>query len=540
MVEAIPPSPLRAAALPVATWPSRGPALAKGAAVAEHGWDVASPVRRRPPPAGLAAVMAAAAGAAASAAVRQGRWLRHRHCRPRAATAAGAIRRNQAVADRRGGADNWRDDASSAMEPPPRRSRGDLSGGRGGADTVPGNWAIATGGPLRHSIQLLMQKLNVDEGPATQIAEDLQEFAVSRDGEDPTGSKTKRWARRLVRGLSKHPGVKSVLYGGPDGTIKAIKELEKRSDRHGDRVAAIEAQHRAVREGKEGDLDSYSEATAYMADQWWVRSAHSRVAQWMDEYFLLTPEQLQRGHHPWAFKKSGGLPEGWKRYEVGGRVMFWNPKAKKMQVKEPERGADDAKVPPPPREPPVALLDVGSCNNSFTRFPYLVEPTALDLRPSEGSEGVLQADFFEVPILDPAGHAPGVRALLSEDGRLEGLVAGSFDVVVLSLVLSYIADPQRRIEMIARARRCLRDDRGLLFVIEVGSSMADVSWYKGDAAADWSMAIEGAGFKAMKFEDEVAERRPWRTHDVFQWVFETAPVQDAPLEPLMTPREMPW
>ncbi|CAE8632874.1 unnamed protein product, partial [Polarella glacialis] len=88
-----------------------------------------------------------------------------------------------------------------------------------------------------------------------------------------------------------------------------------------------------------------------------------------------------------------------------------------------------------------------------------------------------------------------------------------------------------------RARRCLKDDRGLLFVVEVGSALADASWYEQDAAAEWSRALESAGFKLLKFEDEVVDRH--KRHKLLQWVLETAPIKDdVELKPMTTPKDL--
>lgn len=396
---------------------------------------------------------------------------------------------------------------------------------------------------MSHSAELIMKQLGTEQWKAMTIAKQVQKWAVRHNGEDPTGTKTKRWARRLCRGMLQHPTLQPALFRGTfeKAVPEALEELELRSARHGARVAAIERQHSANRGGEDGDKKEYSRASAYMGEEWWMRAAHARVAKWIDEYFLLTPEQVRRGHHPWAFKQ-GGLPQGWKRYVKAGKAMFWNPEAKRMQYETPELVEPDT-APPAPREPPIAMLDVGSCSNPFVRYPYLIEPVALDLEPLHDADGVMQADFFEVPILEPEEGElqPGQRTVLGEDGQLEGVVAGSFDVVVLSLVLSYVPDPCKRMEMVARARRCLREDRGLLCVIEVGSALADSSWYIGDAAADWSRAIEEAGFKTKVFEDEIKESYPPRQHRLLQWVFETSPLQEGgALRPLMTPREMPW
>lgn len=397
---------------------------------------------------------------------------------------------------------------------------------------------------LNVSVEVLARELKLNFKEATNIAKRLQRWVVTEEGEDPTGTRTKRWARRLCRGLEQHPQLRSVLFNGPDGPLNCLAELEKRSRGHGNRVLAIENQHQAVADGEEGDLDGYSEASAWMGASWWLSEAHARVADWIDQFFLLTPEQMRRGHPIWVFKRKIGLPPGWKKYTVAGRSMFWNPKAKKMQTQAPE-GIGGEREAPPHRDPPVALLDVGSCTNPFDRYPEIITPTAIDLRPDENSRGVMEADFFEVPILDRTADAEADaegsgerRIILSDEGALEGIIAGSFDVVVCSLVLSFVQDPEKRIEMVSRARRCLRDDRGLFVVLEVGSVLADCSWYHGDPAEDWTKAIEGAGFRLLKFDEEIRDGKK-KPKMVNQWVFQTAPVpKDGKLTPLLTPKDM--
>jgi len=405
---------------------------------------------------------------------------------------------------------------------------------------IPRGWNAA-GNPLKHSANLLARTLNIQIWKAQRMAQVLQAYVVELEGEDPTGSRTKRWVRKLLRGLEKHPSLKPILFDGDyaDTVIDTIVELDKRSRRHTAKVDAIHSHHRELREGDDGNEEEYADAVSYMGNEWWVKAAHDNMAKWIDGYYLLTPEQLRRGYPPWAFKMAG-MPKGFQKYTVAGKTMYWNPSTKKMQREAPAR-VDNSSVAPPSREPPVALLDVGSCTNPFRRFPFLVEPVALDLQPGTGAAGVFQADFLQVPIVDATdNNDPKQRVLVSPDGHLDGIVAGSFDVVVLSLVLSCVPEPQQRIDMIARARRCLRDDRGLLCVVEVGTALANSKWYGGDAFQDWKNAIEAVGFRIKLFEDEVKEFRPYKTHTAFQWVFETAPALDAPLQPLLTPKDMPW
>lgn len=387
---------------------------------------------------------------------------------------------------------------------------------------------------LRPAAEVLFKGLKVNIPKCTRLAATLQRYVVATEQEDPNGMRTRGLARRLIRGLEQHPAMRQVLFAAPGGVIKVVKELQLRSARHTERFETIREQHEAVSEGEDGEMEEYTDASAYIGDAWWVRVARNKMVQWIDEYFLLTPQQLLRGYPRWAFNK-GILPKGWKRYTLQGRTGWWNPETKRLQSEAPPRL--DAAETPPGLEPPVLLLDIGSCTNGFTDYSDLVLPFALDLSPSSNSTGIYKADFFEVPIVDPESQPPGERFVVGPDGELQAIVAGSFEVAVISLVLSYVPTPGMRIEMVAKARSCLRDNRGLLMVMEVGSALADKSWYHGDAAAEWSRAIEGAGFRVLKFQDMIREGP--KKQNACLWVFETAPVPDEVLKPLYTPRDYP-
>jgi hypothetical protein len=138
----------------------------------------------------------------------------------------------------------------------------------------------------------------------------------------------------------------------------------------------------------------------------------------------------------------------------------------------------------------IRLLDVGSCYNPFVASPHaaLLDVTALDLHPAEGSP-VLQCDFLNLAIgpegsqpvvvgvdSDAAGDAAGAGATGSTAAhehlgdkqqqqqqvqqqqhlrKLVQLPAASFDVVTMSLVLSYLPTPEQREAMVFSARRLL-------------------------------------------------------------------------------------
>jgi len=86
---------------------------------------------------------------------------------------------------------------------------------------------------------------------------------------------------------------------------------------------------------------------------------------------------------------------------------------------------------------------------------------------------VYKGDFLDLKVhvhveaemtLETPSEAP------SPQTRLDLLAAGSFDVVVFSLLLSYIPSPERRAEAVWKARRLLRVG-GLLLVVTPHSTI---------------------------------------------------------------------
>ena len=104
----------------------------------------------------------------------------------------------------------------------------------------------------------------------------------------------------------------------------------------------------------------------------------------------------------------------------------------------------------------IRLLDVGSCYDPFRRFEDL-EVTAFDLcpAPTAAAPTVFKGDMLTMSITPSDSSAipttPGAA-----DETLKSLPQGSFDVVTLCLVLSYIPDPWDRTRAVWNARRLLR------------------------------------------------------------------------------------
>jgi hypothetical protein len=150
-----------------------------------------------------------------------------------------------------------------------------------------------------------------------------------------------------------------------------------------------------------------------------------------------------------------------------------------------------------PDQNKIKLLDVGSCYNPLLKYedllPYF-DITAIDLCPVDPS--VYKCDFLTVDITDsvesyqshkiscaakPSQSAPHPSSSTSTDSPAESqyhelkmLPSNHFDVIIMSLVLSYLPTPETREIMIDKARKLLVSPGhngkphygGLLIIIE--------------------------------------------------------------------------
>jgi len=394
---------------------------------------------------------------------------------------------------------------------------------------------------LMKSASMLKTELEMTEHEANDKVLELQQLAVARKVEDPFGRETEKLTFRLCKNLAIHGDLRDKLFQR-GGVFRVMDELELRSQEHREKHFALTNHHQMLRDGLEGDMAGYSENAAYMGNEWWVQLAHAKLQHWMKAYFMTSEETVAKGWNRWTFHAGGDLPHGWNRQVFQGRDLYWNPDQSRFQRQAPE--PTPLRKPPSPLEPPWHLLDIGSSYNRFAANPD-VSTIAVDLEPSQGSEGVFKADFFEVPVVE--SEAKNERVLL-ENGKLQGIVAKSFDVAVLSLVLSYVPDPVARIEMVAKARKCLKDDRGLLLILEAGEACPE-GWSAAGRPLEWSGMLESAGFKVLKYEssltgvprDANGQHQMWSREQekkAHVWVLETAPVPDEPLEPLLKPAEI--
>ncbi len=131
----------------------------------------------------------------------------------------------------------------------------------------------------------------------------------------------------------------------------------------------------------------------------------------------------------------------------------------------------------------LSLLDVGSCYNPFSKFSNYFDIVAVDLCPAPGFESqVFQCDFLEVNVdeLEKETDSCGTCLKTGSNCKVGAIQTGSynkimtlsrssFEVVVFSFFLEYLADPKQRVESCRKAHLLLKTN-GLLFILRPDSS----------------------------------------------------------------------
>eukprot|EP00615_Pteridomonas_danica_P012579 CAMPEP_0114368226 /NCGR_PEP_ID=MMETSP0101-20121206/30681_1 /TAXON_ID=38822 ORGANISM="Pteridomonas danica, Strain PT" /NCGR_SAMPLE_ID=MMETSP0101 /ASSEMBLY_ACC=CAM_ASM_000211 /LENGTH=336 /DNA_ID=CAMNT_0001518309 /DNA_START=350 /DNA_END=1358 /DNA_ORIENTATION=+ len=265
-------------------------------------------------------------------------------------------------------------------------------------------------------------------------------------------------------------------------------------------------------------LKDYSEAASAMGEKGWVRDGMNWCAQQAIKFYYNSGWKLDER------KKDHSNPK--KMDDVRSVVPS---STIDLLLKRNENNQTSHFL-----NRPIKLLDVGSCYNPFAKMAIKIpetgvheslsasdesvdafEITAIDLCPLEGCQDVFQCDFLACPIVkgddaDPVMKLEQSKSLVKDkkkvklDGvKVESLRSSSFDVVVMSLVLSYIPDPMMRAEMIARSYECLRkpsenepNEAGLLLLFERGS----IANYDDGILGEWVSSIESLGFLLVRYE----------------------------------------
>jgi len=243
----------------------------------------------------------------------------------------------------------------------------------------------------------------------------------------------------------------------------------------------------------ESSLVDYAVAATLMGEKDWVKIGNSWMASMAKEFFT-----------------EGGA----KRHYVKLRkVLHFAQHGVQMtpeQASTVSQGLQEYCLGPALK--PAKLLDVGSCYNPFLQDRDF-DVTALDLCPSHAS--VYNGDFLtvevgdkkSVPVFSPATEPfpeIGNEQWQNARFRVQQLPAESFDVVTLSLVLSYLPGWGHRHRMIAKARELLvASDKGsqhphragILIIAEKESIMGK----EDNLLKQWKEAITDMGFSLYRY-----------------------------------------
>lgn len=158
----------------------------------------------------------------------------------------------------------------------------------------------------------------------------------------------------------------------------------------------------------------------------------------------------------------------------------------------------------------IKLIDIGSCYNPLSKSnsSHLFDITALDLFPAEKS--VFKCDFLDM-LIGPENSTPVINNTNTSQSTLVQLPQSSYDVALVSLVLSYLPNPKMRIDMIRKARCLLKSAsaypsyNSLLVIVEKESIFKCSSNLDGNKKglnmtllADWKQTIAEEGFELLR------------------------------------------
>jgi len=257
----------------------------------------------------------------------------------------------------------------------------------------------------------------------------------------------------------------------------------------------------------ETGLQKYAEAAQIMGSKDWVVAGNRWMIETALEYFLLGGARKARLK---ALKLAFFAKNARSMTEEEANAELEKMNANIMQI-APSSSSSSSASSSSTSSRKIRLLDVGSCYNPFANDDKF-HVTALDLCPIDAS--VMQCDFLALA-LGPPDSAPVIEQDEKHpSGKLLQLPRGHFDVITLSLVLSYLPSPAQRLAMVQKARQLLvapphceddqvapEDQTGLLLIVEKESAF-DAAGVKA-----WKAAIQSCGFDEGKYRVIISERR---------------------------------
>jgi 25S rRNA (adenine(2142)-N(1))-methyltransferase, Bmt2 len=239
-------------------------------------------------------------------------------------------------------------------------------------------------------------------------------------------------------------------------------------------------------------LQSYADAASFMGTKDWVVQCNQWLLTYSQEYFL---------------------QDGCKNAYIKRRRADYRQQYSSSLPSDVVASYQDQLSSFPRRK--IRLLDVGSCYNPLVSLEGSenFEITALDICPAVPS--VFQSNFLELEISDSSSEMVVTNeANSSGSAKLLSLPAEYFDVVAMSLVLSYLPTPDMRRTMIQKAWKLLdfQEQRphhsGILLIVEKDSIFTKPSDDKSQSLLSvWREAFSSNGFESVKYDKKSFSNR---------------------------------
>ena len=406
--------------------------------------------------------------------------------------------------------------------------------------------------PLAHGLSVHLQGqlalALVPSGPSSagDVAADLlqQLIALRPPAEKNVNSWVHKKGEKIARTLLRDPELARSLAEGHISLAGAMQQLDARaeagdalyeaiSSHHANLVDRVTENGRAPAEWQHAvseteSLEAYAAAAAEIGKREWARAGIAWCAQQSTDFFHGGGAQRLAQHERLAAARQEAGHEAGHEADHEADHEAASGAAAKGTAAEAAADTDmlhDGR--------PIKLLDVGACGDLFAGLDG-IESTPLDLCPQEGASRTLQCDFLALEV-----GAPGSEPLVQPHARFPAgtllrMPAAEADVVVMSLVLTYLPQPRQRAAMVAQARRLLHAPpprRRLLLLVDTPAiDVRARSWKQQHNLHRWVEAVESLGFVFLRHQ--LLER----SHGL---AFATAPLTDDELEARLDEAALP-
>lgn len=328
-------------------------------------------------------------------------------------------------------------------------------------------------------------------------------------------------------------------------TLREVAEESRRvEDNHKWRKNVIKTLHEKLRHGEEtnkNDLARYSKAAAETGKSKWVKNILKWSFDFFEHYFGKIEDEEEEERENYEEGKGIKYKNTYKRtrrkliISLGEDVGKLAPsresinrkrKREESEIGEEEHFKDDfirkalmdlklrysGNCIFGKKKKSFRLLDVGSCWDFYRDFEQKTKSShfwkckvvSFDLEPEISAKNVLKGDFLNLQFFDKVDDKDDddddniIKKSFGDENleHLEALRTSAFNVVILSLVLTYVPTPEKRFQMIMNARKCLKatPGDGLLLIVEphgFDKTKENI------VAKTWQKTIETVGFRAL-------------------------------------------